>query len=60
MVRPGDPGQLAAALDLALGDRALRERLAVAGRARVVERFTWLRTAEGLTREYRRVMAGKC
>jgi glycosyltransferase involved in cell wall biosynthesis len=60
MVRPGDPGQLAAALDLALGDRALRERLAVAGRARVVERFTWLRTAEGISREYRRVMAGEC
>jgi glycosyltransferase involved in cell wall biosynthesis len=60
MVRPGDPGQLAAALDLALGDRALRERLAVAGRARVVERFTWLRTAKGLAREYRRVMAGEC
>ena len=60
MVRPGDPGQLAAALDLALGDSALRERLAVAGRARVVERFSWLRTAEGITREYRRVMAGEC
>jgi glycosyltransferase involved in cell wall biosynthesis len=60
MVRPGDPGQLAAALERALGDRALRERLAVAGRARVVERFTWLRTAEGITHEYRRLMAGEC
>jgi len=60
MVRPGDPGQLAAALERALGDRALRERLAVAGRARVAERFTWLRTAEGITHEYRRVIAGEC
>jgi hypothetical protein len=25
-----------------------------------VERFTWLRTAEGITHEYRRVMAGEC
>jgi glycosyltransferase involved in cell wall biosynthesis len=60
MVRPGDPTALAAALERALGDAALRERLAVAGRARVVDRFTWLRTAEGISREYRRVMAGEC
>jgi glycosyltransferase involved in cell wall biosynthesis len=60
MVRPGDPTALAAALERALGDAALRERLAVAGRARVVDRFTWLRTAEGISHEYRRVMAGEC
>jgi glycosyltransferase involved in cell wall biosynthesis len=58
MVRPGDPGELAAALERALGDSALRERLSLAGRARVVDKFTWLRTAEGVTREYRRVMEG--
>jgi glycosyltransferase involved in cell wall biosynthesis len=38
----------------------LRDRLALAGRARVVERFTWLRTAEGISREYRRLIAGEC
>jgi glycosyltransferase involved in cell wall biosynthesis len=60
MVRPGDPGQLAAALERALGDEALRQRLAGAGRARVVERFTWLRTAEAVAGHYRRVIAGAC
>ncbi len=60
MVRPGDPQHLADALDRALGDPALRARLSIAGRARVVERFTWMRTAEALSGEYRRAMASPC
>ena len=58
MVRPGDAQHLAEALDRALGDADLRRRLSIAGRARVVQRFTWLRTAEALAAEYRRVIAG--
>jgi glycosyltransferase involved in cell wall biosynthesis len=60
MVRPGDPGQLAAALDRALGDQALRQRLGSAGRARVVQRYTWIRTAEAIAGHYRRLIAGAC
>ena len=60
MVRPGDPAQLAAALDRALGDEPLRRRLALAGRARVIDRFTWLRTAELIAGHYRRLIAGQC
>ena len=60
MVRPGDPGQLAAALERALGDEALRRRLGSAGRARVVERFSWLRTAEAIAGHYRKLIAGAC
>jgi glycosyltransferase involved in cell wall biosynthesis len=60
MVRPGDPGQLAAALERALGDEALRQRLGRAGRARVVERFTWLRTAEAIAAHYRKLIAALC
>jgi glycosyltransferase involved in cell wall biosynthesis len=60
MVRPGDPAQLAAALERALGDEALRQRLGSAGRARVVQRFTWLRTAEAIAGHYRRLIDGAC
>jgi glycosyltransferase involved in cell wall biosynthesis len=39
LVPPGDPDRLAAALARVLDDRALRERLGAAGRARARERF---------------------
>lgn len=44
LVPVGDVDALAAALDAALGDAALRRRLAVAGRA-VADRFTWQASA---------------
>ncbi|MFJ9741328.1 glycosyltransferase family 4 protein [Streptomyces sp. NPDC101166] len=52
-VAPGDSGALAAALSRLLGDSALRARLGAAGRARVLERFTWARAAEGTVVRYR-------
>lgn len=39
-VTPGDPGELAAAIQRLLGDRGMRERLGEAGRARVEREFT--------------------
>jgi len=44
-VPPGDPEALRAAISRLLDDPELRARLAVAGRARVLERFTWRNTA---------------
>lgn len=56
-VPPGDPGALAASLSRLLGDPSLRARLGAAGRARVLERFTWARAAEGTVARYREAIA---
>jgi glycosyltransferase involved in cell wall biosynthesis len=57
LVPPGDPQALAAAIGTALDDPALRERLGAAGRARVLERFTWRAAAAGTEQVYRRALA---
>ena len=45
---PGNPDALAMAIGRMLDDRELRDRLGAAGRERVLGKFTWRRTAEGM------------
>ena len=53
LVPPGDAEALAAAIRRALDDDALRHRLGRAGRARVLDRYTWRSTAQGTVEQYR-------
>ena len=56
LVPPNDPGALAQALDLLLGDAALRRRMGEAGRARVRDLglFTPARVAQDVENVYHR------
>jgi glycosyltransferase involved in cell wall biosynthesis len=47
LVEPNNPEALVEAIGQLLDDAALRARLGAAGRARVIERFTWQVTARG-------------
>jgi glycosyltransferase involved in cell wall biosynthesis len=47
-VPPNDPSALAIAISRMLEDPELRARIGAAGRARVLDRFTWRRSAEGM------------
>ncbi|MGW7368702.1 glycosyltransferase family 4 protein [Streptomyces sp. NPDC054841] len=58
-VPPGDAGALAAALGRLLADPALRHRIGIAGRARVLSRFTWSRAAQGTADLYREAIAAR-
>ena len=57
VVPPADPGALAVAIGRLLDDERLRARIGAAGRARVLDRYTWRATAERTAEEYRRVLA---
>jgi glycosyltransferase involved in cell wall biosynthesis len=52
LVPPKDPGALAAQIVEMLDDEPLRNKLGAAGRDRVLDRFTWRRTAEGTAEHY--------
>jgi glycosyltransferase involved in cell wall biosynthesis len=56
LVPPADPGALAAALTRVLGDDDLRDRLGAAGRARVLEQFTWRAAAARTVEQYRALL----
>ena len=56
LVPPGDPSALATALGRVLDDAELRTRIGPAGRQRVLERFTWRKTAEGTVEHYRALL----
>ena len=56
LVEPGNPVALAAALARALGDPGLRTRLADAGRARALNRFSWEACAASTAEQYRQVV----
>ncbi|MBV9042914.1 MAG: glycosyltransferase family 4 protein [Acidimicrobiia bacterium] len=52
-VPPGDPGALAGAIGRVLDDAELRQRLGTAGRAHVLDRFTWAEMARQTVEHYR-------
>jgi len=56
LVPPADPSALAGALGHLLDDAELRSRIGAAGRQRVLERFTWRKTAEGTVDHYRALL----
>ena len=61
LVPPADPPALAAAIERLLADRGEAQRLARAGRALMLERFTRARTGNDLASLYSRVAgAGRC
>lgn len=58
-VAPGDVAALAGAMTSVLGERALADRLAKAGRAHAVERFSWAAIAEQTLAVYRGAGGGR-
>jgi glycosyltransferase involved in cell wall biosynthesis len=52
VVPPADPSALTSAIVRALDDPQLRDRLGEGGRRRVLDRFTWQRTAQGTAEHY--------
>ncbi|MCZ7534811.1 MAG: glycosyltransferase family 4 protein [Acidimicrobiia bacterium] len=52
LVPTADPSALASQILTALADESLRARVGEAGRRRVLDRFTWRRTAQGTAEHY--------
>ncbi len=59
LVAPGDTEALVRAIGDLLDDPAARARLGAAGRARVMERFTWQVTARGTAACYDAILQGR-
>ena len=59
LVTPDDPEALVSAIRDLLDDPATRARLGAAGRARVLERFTWQATARGTAACYDAILTGR-
>lgn len=59
LVTPGDPGELAAAIEQVLSKPELAAKLADQGRRRVLERFTWQTCAAATAEHYRWVIEDK-
>jgi len=59
LVEPNNPEALVEAIGRLLDDQALRARLGAAGRARVMERFTWQVTARGTAACYDAILGGR-
>jgi glycosyltransferase involved in cell wall biosynthesis len=59
LVTPGDPGELAAAIERVLFDAELSARLADQGRRRVLEHFTWQACASATAEHYLWVIEDK-
>jgi glycosyltransferase involved in cell wall biosynthesis len=57
LVPPGNPEQLAEALDRLLADRELRKRMGVAGHRRALEKFTIPAMTDGVEAVYRELVA---
>jgi glycosyltransferase involved in cell wall biosynthesis len=59
LVPPRDHDALAAAIERVLADRALAARLGSAGRATVIERYSWASLGAAYERTYREVIAAR-
>jgi glycosyltransferase involved in cell wall biosynthesis len=57
LVEPGDSEALAAMIATALDDKALRDRIGAAGRARVIDNWSWRHTALRTVEQYRALLA---
>jgi glycosyltransferase involved in cell wall biosynthesis len=57
LVNPGDSEALAGRIRDALADPELRQRVGLAGRRRVIDQWTWRRTAEKTVEQYRALLA---
>jgi glycosyltransferase involved in cell wall biosynthesis len=58
LVPPRDVGALATAIGGLLDDPSLRETMGLAGRERVLDMFTWKKSAERTAAVYREAIAG--
>jgi len=56
LVPPGDARAIAGAIRMMMDDPALRERLGLAGRAAILQRFNWRKAAEETLAVYEEVL----